>query len=93
MSDLVGPPVRWSTEVEVDGRAYVFVPDSNTFLALNESATRVWRHCDGTMSRDDLVSELLLVHGGTHSEVSAVVETALRLLASAGLLSSPARRG
>lgn len=91
MTDVVGPPAAWFTQVEVDGRAYLFVPQSDTFLALNETATRVWRQCDGTLTRDDLVAELVAVHGGTRGQVSAVVDAALEQLTSAGLLSRPAR--
>ena len=93
MSELVGPPKTWFSQVEVDNRAYVFVPASDTFLALNETATRVWRHCDGTKTRDEVVVHLESVHGGTRADVSSAVDTALKLLTSVGLLTRPARPG
>ena len=91
MSELVGPPASWSARTDVDGRVYLFVPDSEAFLALNETATIVWRHCDGTMTPDDLVAELVSTYGGDRAEVQEVVRTALQLLTSVGLLPPPAR--
>lgn len=92
MSRKVGPPATWTTAVEVDGRAYVFVPTTGALLALDESATRVWRLCDGTRDRDEVAAELVSTHGGTPVEVAVVLEHALRMFTDAGLLSAPAPR-
>lgn len=54
----IGPPASGTTEVEVDGRVHVYSPTTQQLVALNETASDVWRLCDGEHTTDDIVDRL-----------------------------------
>jgi len=61
------PKILWR---EVDGSAVLFHEDTGRAFALNETASRIWKMCDGDVSAEDMSSRL----GGPREEVEGLIE-------------------
>lgn len=73
-------------QVELDGRISLFAPSTDQILSLNETATAVWRLCDGTRTRGGIVDELATVYGLDAQHVDSEVRGLLETLRAAGAL-------
>lgn len=61
------PKILWR---EVDGSAVLFHEDTGRAFALNETASRIWKMCDGDVSAEDISSQLR----GPREEVEGLIE-------------------
>lgn len=87
--DAIGPPATGLTTVEVDGCFHIFNPATQSAVALNDTASNVWRLCTGQFTIDEIVESL-----AEHYDVPAVtidpqVRAVLRDFATQGLLGRP----
>jgi hypothetical protein len=90
--DSVAPRAAGSSQVVVDGCAYVFAPCNGKLVALNRTATLVWTLCDGSLTRSGIIAALQHSHGGAQEDITIVVDHALDGLQRAGLLTPSAQR-
>jgi hypothetical protein len=90
--DIVATRAAGSSQVVVDGCAYVFAPSIDKLVALNRSATLVWTLCDGTLTRSGIIAALEHSYGGAQEDISTVVDDALDALQGAGLLTPAEQR-
>ncbi|MBW3548201.1 MAG: PqqD family protein [Actinobacteria bacterium] len=78
-SAKVGPPAAHIEESEVDGRISLFDPQSQEVSLLNDTASDVWRLCDGTSTLDQVIELMAKAYGvkpdAIGDEVRATVET------------------
>lgn len=78
-SAKVGPPAAHIVESEVDGRISLFDPQSQEVSMLNDTASDVWRLCDGTSTLDQVVDLVAKAYGvepdAVGDEVKATVQT------------------
>jgi hypothetical protein len=84
--EVAGPPAADVTVEEIDGRLAVCVPSTENILYLNETATAVWRLCDGTRSDLDVATAVAATYGQEIDAVDAAVRDLLRDLRAAGAL-------
>lgn len=85
----VGPPAPGVTAVDIDGRFSVYNPLSQRVLTLNETASDVWRLCDGESDVASIVAALAAAYGQPVDAIhEAVVET-ISLFTAEGLLRDP----
>lgn len=75
----VGPPAAHIVESEVDGRISLFDPQTQEVSMLNDTASDVWRLCDGTSTLDQVIELMAKAYGvepdTVGHEVKATVET------------------
>lgn len=75
----VGPPAAHIVESEVDGRISLFDPQSQEVSMLNDTASDVWRLCDGSSTIDQVVELVAKAYGvepdAVEDEVKATVTT------------------
>ena len=78
-SAKVGPPAAHIVESEVDGRISLFDPESQEVSMLNDTASDVWRLCDGTSTIDQVVELMARAYDvepdAVRDEVKATVTT------------------
>ena len=78
-SAKVGPPAAHIVESEVDGRISIFDPQSQEVSVLNDTASDVWRLCDGTSTLNEVVELMARAYGvepdAIGEDVKATVET------------------
>jgi hypothetical protein len=73
---VVGPPAARIVESEVDGNVSLYDPEAEEVLVLNQTASDVWRLCDGSETLDQIVKLLARAYGVEPSEIHGeVVET------------------
>ena len=66
------PRILWR---EVEGSIVLFHEDNGRAFALNETAARVWKLCDGTRPMDELSSQLRHATGeAPHEAVAALID-------------------
>lgn len=85
----VGPPQRAVTEVEVDGRISVYSPSRQELVALNETASDVWRLCDGHHDLPSIVSLLAASYRVQPGVIAGDVESTVGEFVALGLLPAP----
>ena len=85
----VGPPQHGVTEVEVDGRISVFSPLAQQLVALNETASDVWRLCDGDHDLQSIIHLLASSYGVQPSVIAGDVTSTVDELVALGLLAAP----
>ena len=59
---------------EIEGRVQLFVPGRAEALVLNDTASAVWRLCDGSRTLDELVAELASAFDVESRAIAADVE-------------------
>lgn len=72
-------------EFEVDGRVTLY-RGSDRVLVLNATASDVWRLCDGTSSRAEVVATIARAYGMDPGEIAAAVLAAIDQLLQEGFL-------
>ena len=85
----VGPPQRAVTEVEVDGRISVYSPSTQQLVSLNETASDVWRLCDGTRDASAIVELLASSYAVEAHVIADDVRCTIDRLITLGLLADP----
>lgn len=85
----VGPPQRVVTEVEVDGRISVYSPSTQQLVSLNETASDVWRLCDGDHDLQSIIHLLASSYGVQPGVIAGHVESTVDELVAPGLLRAP----
>ena len=88
----IGPSSPDTTELELDGRIHVYSPVTQQLVALNETASDVWRLCDGEHTADELVDLLSRSYQVAAEIIRADVVAALAQFVELGLLPAPAAR-
>jgi hypothetical protein len=86
----VGPPARGLTVVEVDGCFHIFNPGTRRTVALNETASQIWRLCTGELSEEQIVRTLADHYGVDLTAIEPDVQRVVRDLAHEGLLAPAA---
>lgn len=81
----VGPPCEGVSVEELDGRVAIYIPTSEQVLYLNETATRVWRLCDGRRSAAQVVATIAHEYGRAEDDVASDVRRVLGDLDAAGV--------
>jgi hypothetical protein len=85
VSKLVGPPVVGLTVVEVDGCFHIFNPATKRAVALNETASHIWRLSTGEHAVDDIVAALAEQYGLDQSVIEPQVRSTVDELSAEGL--------
>lgn len=78
---------------EVDGEAVLFHEGNGRAFALNETAARVWKMCDGTLSMRDLAERLGGPDGSGVDEMRDAVAGLVAKLAEEGCVEMAASPG
>jgi Coenzyme PQQ synthesis protein D (PqqD) len=86
----IGPPADDVTVVELDGCASLYSPATANVVSLNETATQVWRRCDGSRALAGIVDDLAAQYGVSADAIAAEVEAVVTGLVEQGLLQQPA---
>ena len=92
MPELVGPPVVGLTVVEVDGCFHIFNPATKRAVALNETASQIWRLSTGEHDVDDIVAALAEHYGLGHDAIEKQVRATIDELCAEGLYAEAATR-
>lgn len=71
---------------DMDGETLLYRLGAHKAIHLNETASLIWRLCDGTRSVQAIVDELRNVFPGSETDVSADTQEALSLLVGEGAL-------
>ena len=85
----VGPPQHAVTELEVDGRISVYSPSAQQLVALNETASDVWRLCDGDHDLQSIINLLATSYAVQPSVIAGDVKGTVDQLVALGLLVAP----
>jgi hypothetical protein len=85
----VGPPANGLTSVEVDGCFHIFNPATQSAVALNATASNVWRLCTGDFTLAEIVESLAEHYDVRADEIESQVRDVLRDFAAQGLLGEP----
>jgi tRNA A58 N-methylase Trm61 len=86
----LGPSRPGTTEIELDGRIHVYSPVTQQLVALNETASDVWRLCDGEHTAQEVVELLSRSYQVAAGDIRADVMAALDRFVVLGLLPAPA---
>lgn len=86
---LVGPAAVGVTAVDIDGRFSVFNPHTGRVLTLNETASDVWRLCDGQADASSITAALALAYGEPADDIRASILSTITLFETEGLLAHP----
>ena len=92
MSELVGPPVAGLTVVEVDECFHIYNPVTKRAVALNETASQIWRLSTGDREFREVVATLAEHYGVDHDSIAGQVRTTIDELAAEGLYAETAAR-
>jgi hypothetical protein len=85
VSELVGPPVAGLTIVEVDGCFHIYNPATKRAVALNETASQIWRLSTGERQFGDVVAALAERYGVDDDAIAGQVRATIDELAAEGL--------
>ena len=85
----IGPSAAGTTEVELDGRIHVYSPATQQLVALNDTASDVWRLCDGEHTAEDIVDLLSRSYDVDPDTIRADVGAALDEFVGLALLPAP----
>lgn len=78
--------------VEVDGCFHVYNPATKRAIALNETASQIWRLSTGECAFDDVVAALAEHYGVAEDAIAAQVRATIDELAAEGLYAETAAR-
>jgi len=70
---------------EIDGNFTIYDKDHDNVMVLNESASEIWRLCDGRVGHA-IVDELAHRYAAGRDQIQRDVESVLEQLAGSGLL-------
>jgi hypothetical protein len=82
----IGPPPSHILETEVDGEVSLYDPRSESVLVLNQSASDVWRLCDGEQTLEEIVRLLAVAYQVRPEDIRSDVELAVRNIIEEGFL-------
>lgn len=82
----LGPPASGITSIDIDGRFSIFNPRTQRVLTLNETASDVWRLCDGQWDLADIVDTLAAAYSESADSIRSSVHDTVRLFDDEGLL-------
>ena len=82
----IGPPPAGLTMAEVDACFHIFNPATHCAIALNETASNVWRLCTGEFTLDEIVGSLAEHYDVQACDIDPQVRAVLRDFAAQGLL-------
>ena len=85
----VGPPAGHVVETEVDGRVSLYDGQTEQVAMLNETASDVWRLCDGMQSLDEMVDALARAYGVEPDAIREQVTDTVTKFRCSGLLTAP----
>jgi hypothetical protein len=88
----IGPPTRGLTVVEVDDCFHIFNPNTHRAVALNETASQIWRLCTGELNEEQIVRTLADHYGVDRTAVEPDVQRVVRDFTDEGLLEHAAAR-
>jgi len=71
---------------ELDGERVIWDPVTGHLARLDRIGSLVWASLDGTVTIEELASELSAAFGAVHADVCADVEDLVRQLSAMGLL-------
>lgn len=83
---VIGPAAPGVTAVEIDGRFSIYNPTSTQVLTLNETASDVWRLCDGEADATGIVASIAAAYGEPAAAITESVLDTIKLFADEGLL-------
>ena len=86
---LVGPPSTGVTALEIDGRYSIYNPISRRVLTLNQTASDVWRLCDGEADEESIAGFVAAAYGQPVDGIRDAVLATIDLFEGEGLLTSP----
>jgi len=72
--------------VELDGRFSIYSPSRDEVLTLNDTASDVWRLCDGTLTLEEITAALAGAYATPPEAISRDVVTVVTQLVDAGLI-------
>ena len=81
----IGPPAAELTTVEVDGCFHIFNPRTHNVVALNDTASSVWRLVTGEYSTGEIIVMLAEHYGITTEAIDGQIRQVLREMAAEGL--------
>ncbi len=90
-SRAVGPPREHVVETEVDDHISLYDARGQEVLVLNETASDVWRLCDGERSLDEIVSILASAYGVDPDAIRSDVVRTIQAFQDQALLAPPRR--
>ncbi len=67
--ELIGPTAGHLIETEVEGDIGLYDPSTEEVVVLNETASDIWRLCDGDLSLDGIVARLATAYGIAEAEI------------------------
>ena len=82
----IGPPAAHILETEIGAEISLYDPKSDSVLVLNETASDVWRLCDGEHTLDELVELLAGAYGVESGSIQSDVEQAVSTMIGEGFL-------
>lgn len=89
---VVGPPALHLVETEVDGRISLYDPQREHVSVLNETASDVWRLCDGEHTLDEVVVLLARAYAVEPGSIRDEVKQAVAGFRDSGLLTEAEQR-
>lgn len=85
-AEVVGPPALHVVETEVDGRISLYDSEHQQVSVLNETASDVWRLCDGQHTLHEVVSLLARAYSVEPNSIREEVEQTVAGFRDSGLL-------
>lgn len=82
----IGPSAAHIVESEVDGRISLFDPQTQEVSMLNDTASDVWRLCDGTSTLDQVIELMAKAYGVAPDAVGHEVKATVKTFYDKGLL-------
>lgn len=80
---MLNPQLAWR---EIEGRVVVISPEDSMVHELNETASFIWKHADGTRSVGEIANLLSLEFRVEPAQAKLDTEELLRMLAQKGLV-------
>lgn len=90
--DPVSAPALGVTAVEIDQRFTIYNPVGGRVLTLNETASDVWRLCDGSTPPSVIVAYLAAAYSQPADMISGSIVETLELFRREGLLAAASSR-
>jgi Coenzyme PQQ synthesis protein D (PqqD) len=80
------PKLAWR---EIDGEAVIISPEDSHVHELNETASLIWKHADGSHSVDEIASIVAAGYDVPLSLARVDVSELIEMLSAKGLLATP----
>lgn len=81
----IGPPSSHILETEIADEISLYDPTTEQVVVLNQTASDVWRLCDGESDIEDIVRLLAGAYGVRGDEIRAEIEETIRSFQDQGL--------